>query len=107
MVALGLLSFAVSAACSSSTAIVLETDGGSQAGGATGPLPLATGGGGGGLSITLPGLGGQMDTGGVTGSGGCGGACSTAPRVALYCGDGLINQAKEICDDGNTAGGDG
>lgn len=41
------------------------------------------------------------------GSGGCtANACSTTQAVA-YCGDGLINQPHEVCDDGNSKAGDG
>jgi cysteine-rich repeat protein len=77
--------------------------GGSPAGaGGNGPAGSVGGNGAGGLSINLSGLGGRVGTGGAQGTGG-----STKPRVALYCGDGLVNQAKEVCDDGNTVGGDG
>jgi fibro-slime domain-containing protein len=83
--------------CSSATVINTNGVGGSGAGG-------SGRGGNGGSSIApfIPSTGGS-------GSGldaGCGDACRPAP-VIPHCGDGIINQTSEVCDDGNTVGGDG
>lgn len=70
-------------------------------------------GGAGGATTTKTGSGnsgGQVELGENTGAvGGCGGTCSTAviSTAIGYCGDGIINQAGEVCDDGNALGGDG
>lgn len=41
------------------------------------------------------------------GSGGSSGSSNTMTQPIAYCGDGLINQPHELCDDGNTEPGDG
>lgn len=46
--------------------------------------------------------GGKATVGGSSGAGG-----SRPDEVIRYCGDGLVNQAAEKCDDGNTKAGDG
>ena len=68
-------------------------NGGSDASGGS----SASGGSGGSGVITLGGSGGAAGAG----TGGTGGEDDT------YCGDGLINHAGEVCDDGNAESGDG
>jgi fibro-slime domain-containing protein len=71
-------------------------------------------GGAGGASTQVTGAvhqGGQIGlTQHTGGSGGCGAACATSTSLSTavkYCGDGLINQDNELCDDGNQVGADG
>jgi len=60
--------------------------------------------------------GGQSDAGGAVGAGGtpviafggqAGDSSSAGAGPAPVCGDGLINRAGEVCDDGNAVSGDG
>src|SRR5690242_4737927 len=58
--------------------------------------------------------GGDVGSGGITltgGASGTAGSAGTAPECAPpegpYCGDGMVNQASETCDDGNALPGDG
>jgi cysteine-rich repeat protein len=93
----------IAASSCSSTGSIVGATGGTTGKAGTGGNSKPTSGGTGGFFIVFDaGLGGSRGSGGA---GGCTGSCTT--RVALYCGDGLINQAKEVCDDGNTKGGDG
>ena len=56
-------------------------------------------GGAGGAFVVLP-----PDAGRSPDDAGCGDGCKV---VVPYCGDGIINQTSEVCDDGNAKGGDG
>ena len=57
-----------------------------------------SGGAGGALVVVPPDAGRSPD------AAGCGDSCKV---VVPYCGDGIINQTSEVCDDGNAKGGDG
>jgi fibro-slime domain-containing protein len=100
-----LLGLAVGVGCSSATVMGPGTEaGGGGAGGSAG----ATGRGGAAgatVSVTLDARGSTPapDAGPDTA---CGDACRPV-TVVPYCGDGIINQTGEGCDDGNAVGGDG
>jgi fibro-slime domain-containing protein len=53
------------------------------------------------------GIGGDIPIGGTAGDTGGGGASQCTPPTGPYCGDGIVNQATETCDDGNALPGDG
>jgi fibro-slime domain-containing protein len=53
------------------------------------------------------GSGGITLTGGSSGSGGDTSMLECTPEEGPYCGDGMVNQPSEQCDDGNTSPGDG
>jgi cysteine-rich repeat protein len=91
-------------ACSSQAAIVGGAGGTAGIGATGGAIPPGTSGAGG-IFISIPDAASAGGAGGEAGV--CGGACSTRPQVVLYCGDGLLDPTKEVCDDGNTTGGDG
>jgi fibro-slime domain-containing protein len=93
VVALGLVGVS---GCSPAPVVGTTGTGGTGAGG-------GAGGSAGGAIVSLP-----LGTGGLrlAPDAGCGDACRSAP-VVRYCGDGIINQASEVCDDGNSVGGDG
>ncbi len=76
-----------------------------------GPPPgqLGVGGGGGasngtGTGVSNAGSGFHVDTGGTPGTAGASAHQGSAPPG---CGDGVVNQASEACDDGNALAGDG
>lgn len=111
-----LVAAATALACSSSSA---GTGGSLDGSGASGGAS-ASGGSGVGASGGSDASGGSSATGGssggsvgivVGGSGGTGaggtGATGGDDANPAYCGDGLINRAGEVCDDGNAVSGDG
>src|SRR5690242_15803083 len=64
--------------------------------------------GGRGSGSSDAGIGGsvlEIPDSGVSSS--CGDACADSSVAEPTCGDGLVNQAGERCDDGNTTSGDG
>ncbi len=67
--------------------------------------------GAGGSIAAGPGTGGAgPGTGGAAGGiavGGSSGMTECVPETGPYCGDGMVNQASEACDDGNPLPGDG
>ncbi len=80
-------------------------------GASSGPPPSSVGGAGGartgtgsGTSVSNAGSGYQVYTGGSPGTAGASAHQGTAPPG---CGDGVVNQASEACDDGNALAGDG
>jgi len=102
--------------CASHLCVRLNGVGGANAGGASsgGYTVVAVGGGVGGHATGgLPGVGGKATGGAAVGSGGqnvCAGAPATPNSNWVAppgCGDGILNQASEQCDDGNTIPGDG
>lgn len=100
-----LIAFACSSGCSATASDswsppASDGTGGSQAMPNGSINSSAVGGATGGPILSL-GVGGRSAS---AGDSACG---STCKPIVAYCGDGLINQSSEICDDGNAIGGDG
>jgi fibro-slime domain-containing protein len=74
--------------------------GGTDGTGASVGAGASTGSGVGGIG-SAPGAGGAISVGGTAPTMTC------QPPTGPYCGDGLVNQASETCDDGNALPGDG
>src|SRR5450631_402606 len=95
--AIALLGVAEMMGCTSPSVIGSGESGGRPGAGGS-PILLSGGSGGSGGPVSL-------GSGGFGKDAACGDACRST--TVPYCGDGIINQAKEACDDGNTVGGDG
>src|SRR4051794_16182002 len=67
------------------------------------------GSGGSGASGNAPGAGGTVGVGGDLGLGGSAGTSGAecTPPTGPFCGDGMVNQPNETCDDANVLPGDG